>query len=92
MSAVSSKDSNTSLTFAGFLIMLVQNVLAPGSQLLFPINLFKLYSIKKILSILIVEIQVEIKRRKLKLPWVRPKFNIFKKKENQDFIFKYPRS
>ena len=47
--------------------------------------------IKNILILVVTEIGVEIKRRKLGLPPAKFKFNIFRKEEKKDFIFKYLR-
>ena len=71
--------------------MLAQNVLLPGSQFIFSKGLFKIYVIKNILIRVITEIQVEKKRKKLGLARARFKFNIFRKQENKDFVFKYLR-
>lgn len=92
LSSLSSKDPNASLTFGGFLIVFVQNVLLPGSQVvIFSKGLLTIYIINKILIRVITEIRIERKRIKLKLPRARFKFNIFRKEENKDFVFKYPR-
>ena len=64
ISSLSSKDPNTSITFGGFLIILVQNVLLPGSHFIVPESLFKTYLIKNPLIRGIAEVQVERKRRK----------------------------
>lgn len=88
ISSISSKDPNVSLTFGGFLILLVQNVLLPGSQIILPTGLLQIYFISKGLIRVIAEIRVERLRRKLKLPRAKFKWNIFKKKENKDFVFK----
>jgi hypothetical protein len=53
--------------------------------------LLKTYFISKGLIRVIAEIRVERLRRKLKLPRAKFKLNIFRKKENKDFVFKYPR-
>lgn len=92
MSGVSSENPNASLTFGGFLLVLVQNVLMPGSQVIFfSQGLIKFYLIKNILIRVITEIRIERKRRRLKLPRPKFKFNIFKKQEKKDFVFKYLR-
>ena len=91
LSSLSSEDPNASLTFGGFLIMLAQNVLLPGSQVIFSKGLLKIYVIKNILIRVVTEIRVEIKRRKLGLPRARFKFNIFRNQEKKDFVFKYLR-
>ena len=91
LSSLSSEDPNASLTFGGFLLVLAQNVLLPGSQVIFSKGLLKIYVIKNILIRVITEIRIERKRRKLKLPRARFKFNIFRKQEKKDFVFKYLR-
>jgi hypothetical protein len=92
MSSLSSEDPNTSLTFAGFLLVLVQNVLQPGSQVIFfSQGLLKISILKTILIRVITEIQIERERRRLKLPRPKFKFNIFKKQEKRDLVFKYLR-
>ena len=91
LSSLSSEDPNASLTFGGFLLVLAQNVLLPGSQTIFSKGLFKIYVIKNILIRVITEIRIERKRRKLKLPRARFKFNIFRNQEKKDFVFKYLR-
>ena len=63
----------------------------PGSQVIFSKGLIKLYVIKNILIRVVTEIGVEIKRRKLGLPRAKFKFNIFRKEEKKDFVFKYLR-
>lgn len=88
LSAKSSQDPNASLAFGGFLIILAQNVLMPGSQIIFSNGLFPIYVIYNILIRVVTEIKVEKKRRELKLPF---KFNIFKKEKRENFVFKYPR-
>ena len=82
LSSLSSEDPNTSLSFGGFLLILAQNVLFPGSQIIFSKGLLKFYVIKNILIRVITEIQIERKRRKLKLPRARFKFKIFRKQED----------
>lgn len=91
ISSLSSKDPNASLAFGGFLLVLAQNVLLPGSQVIFSKIFLKVYVIKNLLIRVITEIRVERKKRKLGLPRPRLKFNIFKNKQKQDFIFKYLR-
>lgn len=91
LSSLSSEDPNTSLTFGGFLLIPAQNVLLPEYQVIFSKGLVTIYVIKNILIRIITEIRIEIKRRKLKLPRPRFKFNIFRKQEKKDFIFKYLR-
>jgi hypothetical protein len=91
LSSLSSEDPNASLTFGGFLLVLAQNVLLPGSQVIFSNGLLKFYVLKNILIRVITEIRIERKIRKLKLPRARFKFKIFRKQENKDFIFKYCR-
>ena len=91
VSSLSSEDPNASLTFGGFLLVLTQNVLLPGSHVIFSKGLLKIYVIKSILIRVVTEIGVEIKRRKLGLPRAKFKFNIFRKKEKKDFVFKYLR-
>jgi hypothetical protein len=91
LSSLSSEDPNASLTFGGFLLVLAQNVLLPGSQVILSKGLLKFYVIKNILIRVITEIGVERKRRKLGLPRARFKFKIFRKQENKDFVFKYLR-
>jgi hypothetical protein len=73
------------------LLVLTQNVLLSGSQVIFSKGLCKIYIVKNILIRVITEIRIERKRKKLKLPRARLKFNIFIKKQNKDFVFKYPR-
>ena len=91
LSSLSSEDPNTSLTFGGFLLVLAQNVLLPGSHIIFSKGLLKIYVIKNILIRVVTEIGVEIKRRKLGLTRAKFKFNIFRKEEKKDFVFKYLR-
>lgn len=91
LSSLSFQDPNASLTFGAFLLVLVQNVLSPGSQFLFSKSLFYIYLIKNILIRIITEIQVERKRKKLGLPRVKLKFYIFRKQKKEDFVFKCPR-
>lgn len=91
LSSLSSEDPNASLTFGGFLLVLAQNVLLPGSQVIFSKGLLKFYVIKNILIRVITEIRIERKRRKLRLPRARFKFKIFRKQEKKDFVFKYLR-
>ena len=83
--------NNASLTFGGFLIVLAQNVLLPGSHVIFSKGLVKIYVIKNILIRVVTEIGVEIKRRNLGLPRAKFKFNIFRKEEKKNFVFKYLR-
>jgi len=71
--------------------VLAQNVLLPGSQVIFSKGLLKIYIIKNILIRVITEIQIERKRRKLRLPRARFKLNLFKKQKKKDFAFKYLR-
>jgi len=59
LSSLSSEDPNASLTFGGFLLVLAQNVLLPGSQVILSKGLLKFYVIKNILIRVITEIQVE---------------------------------
>jgi len=69
LSSLSSEDPNASLAFGGFLIVLIQQVLLPGSQVfLFSTGPFKIYVICRILMRVVTEIRVERLRRKLKLP------------------------
>lgn len=89
LSSVSSEDPNASLTFGGFLVVLAQNVLLPGSQVIFSKGLLKIFVIKNILIRVITEIRIEKRRRNLGLPRARFKFNIFRNKEKKDFVFKY---
>jgi len=91
LSNSSSQDSNTSLAFGEFLIILAQNVLMLSSQVIFSKGLLPFYIINNILIRIITEIKIERKRRKQKLPRAKFKFNIFKKEEKKDFVFKYPR-
>lgn len=92
LSSLSSKDPNASLTFGGFLIVLIQQVLLPGSQIfLFSTGPFKIYFISRILMRVVTEIRIERLRRKLKLPRAKFNFKLFKKEEPRDFVFKYPR-
>ena len=91
LSSLSSEDPNASLTFGGFLLVLAQNVLLPGSQVIFSKGLLKFYGIKNILIRVITEIRIERKRRKLRLTRARFKFKIFRKQEKKDFVFKYLR-
>lgn len=91
LSSAASADPNASLTFGGFLLVLAQNVLLPGSQVIFSKGLLKIYVINNILIRIITEIRVEKKRRQLKLPRPRLKFNIFRKEKKRDFVLKYPR-
>jgi hypothetical protein len=63
LSGFSAEDSSVSLTFAGFLAVLIERVLSPGSHLVFSRNLFKFYLVKNITVRLITEIGVERKRR-----------------------------
>ena len=91
LSSLSSEHPNASLTFGGFLLVLAQNVLLPGSQVIFSKSLLKFYIIKNILIRVITEIQIERKRKKLRLPRARFKFKIFRKQEKKDFVFKYLR-
>jgi hypothetical protein len=86
LSGLSSEDPNSSLSFGGFLIVLAQNVLQPGSQVIFSKGSLKIYLIKNILIRVVTEIRVEIKRIKLGLPRAKfkfkskdIKFNIFRK-------------
>ena len=46
--------------------------------------------INNILIRITTKIRVEEKRKQLKLPRARFKFNIFRKEEKRDFVFKYP--
>lgn len=89
-SGLSAEDPNASLTFGGFLIILVQNVLFPTSQCLcfmYPIAAFRLYAI---LIKGVTELRIEKQRRKFNLPRVKLNFNIFRK-QNQDLTLKYIR-
>ena len=61
LSSVSSQDANASLAFGGFLLVLAQNILAPGSQVIFSKGLVKIYVIKNILIRIITEIRIEKK-------------------------------
>jgi hypothetical protein len=90
ISSLSAGDPNASLSFGGFLLILVENVLAPGSQVIFSRDLAAIYVLKNILAQILTEIRIEIKRRELKLPRARFEFNIFKE-EKKDFIFTYLR-
>ena len=83
LSSLSSEDPNSSLTFRGFLLILAQNVLLPGSQVIFSKDLVTIYVIKNILIRIITEIRIEIKIRNLKLPRSRFKFNIFRTQEKK---------
>ena len=91
LSSLASEDPNASLTFGGFLIVLAQNVLLPGSQLIFSKAFLKIYVIKNLLIRVITEIRIERKRRKMGLPRPRLKSNIFKNQEKKHFVFKYIR-
>ena len=92
MSSLSSENPNASLTYGGCLLVLIENVLMPGSQIIFfSQGLLKFYCLKNILIRVIVEIQLERKRRRRKLLRPKFKFNIFKKQEKKDFVFKYLR-
>lgn len=73
------------------MLVLAQNVLLPGSHVIFSKGLLKIYVIKNILIRVVTEIGVEIKRRKLGLTRAKFKFNIFRKEEKKDFVFKYLR-
>ena len=94
LSSLSSKDPNASLTFGGFLIVLIQQVLLPGSGsqvFLFSTGPFKIYVICRILMRVVTEIRVERLRKKLKLPRARFNFKLFKKEKPRGLVFKYPR-
>ena len=88
LSAVSSGNPNVSLTFGGFLLVLAQNLLSPGSQVIFSKGLLRILVIKNILIRVITEIRVERKRRELGLPRAKLNFNIFRKENEKDFTFK----
>ena len=62
-------------------LLLVHNVLAPGSQIVFSKSLCKIYIAKNILIRIITEVKVERKRRALGLPRPKFKINMFKKQE-----------
>lgn len=89
LSGVSSADPNASLTFGGFLLVLTQNILSPGSQVILSKGLLGIFVIKNILIRGITEIRIERKWRELGLPRVKFKFNVFKKEEKKDYTFKY---
>jgi len=84
MSGLATNDPNTSLTFGGFLIVLVQNVLSPGFHAFRPPVLIQIYIAKNILIRIITEIRVERKRKELKLPRAKFKFK-FSLFKNQTF-------
>lgn len=81
LSIAASADTQTSLAFGSFIAILVTNILAPGahSVLYLTTYFWRIYWIKTILFRIILEIQVEYKRRKLKLPRKFP--NIFKRRK-----------
>ena len=97
LSAAASADPNASLTFGGFLIVLVQNVLFPGALAIFVPNLGIVYLLKKFIIRLVAEIRVERKRKKLNLPKtsilkiLKDILKNFRNKEQKAFIFKYYR-
>ena len=88
ISSLCSEDLNASLTFGRFLVVLVQNVLLTGSQVIFSKGLLKIFVIKNILIRVITEIQIERRQIKLGLPRAKFKFNIFRNKEKKDFVSK----
>ena len=88
-SSLSSSDANTSLTFGGFLLVLTQNVLLPGSQIIYSKGLVKIYVTINLFIRILTEVRIEKKIRHLKLKRAKFKFNIFKKQEQKDFVIKY---
>jgi hypothetical protein len=91
LASLSSEDPNVSLTFGGFLLILAQNVLLPGFQVIFPKGLVKVYLATNLLIRIVTEVRIERKIRKLKLTRAKFKFNIFKKQGEKNFVFKYLR-
>jgi hypothetical protein len=85
--AACTSENNAAIAFGALLAALCQNVFFGQSVS----NIFsiKVYLIKKILMKIIVEIKIERKRRKLKLPYK----NIFtlRTKRNKKLSFTYPR-
>ena len=51
--------------------------------------MLKIFVVKNILIRVISEIEIERRRREIRLPRAKFKFNIFRNKEKKDFIFKY---
>lgn len=88
-SGVASKDQDASLTFAGFLVVVCQNVLFPGAQTVLSVNLLRISVIKNILVRIVTEIEVEQKRKKLGLPRAKLKlrFNLFRKEKRKKIYF-----
>ena len=72
ISSLSSENPNASLMFGGFFLVLAQNILLPGSQIIFSNGLLKIFFIQNTLIRVITEIRIERRRRKLGLP--RAKF------------------
>jgi len=89
LSSLSSTDPNTSLTFGGFLLVLAQNVLLPGSQVIFSRGLVKTYVITNLFIRILTEVRIEKKIKRLNLKRAKFKFNIFRKQEQKNFVVKY---
>jgi hypothetical protein len=94
LSFASSADTNTSGAFGAFLIIFLQNVLFPGSGMqVISDNMLVPFILNKIICRAIIEIQVELKRKKLKLRRKFPSIKniqwkkLFKKSKNQDKFY-----
>lgn len=61
LSSLSSSDANTSLTFGGFLLVLTQNVLLPGSQIIYSKGLVKIYVTINLFIRILTEVRIEKK-------------------------------
>lgn len=91
LSRISSSNPNTSLAYGGFLLILLQNVLLPESQVIFSKAILNIFIFKNIFIRIIIQIRIEKKRRDLGLSRLKLTFNIFKKQKRKDFVFKYLR-
>jgi hypothetical protein len=94
VSGVSTRDPNVSMAFGSFIVVLCQQILFPGAQCALIVNglFLPLLVVKTVVGPLILEAQVEVLRRKYKLPRKLPKFrDIFKRKKNeQEFCYYVP--
>lgn len=91
LSNAAASDSNASLVYGGFLLVLLQNVIILGSQIYVSKTLLPVLLINKLMMRIVTEIRCEVKRKKLKLPRPKLKDYFFKNRKNKDFCFKYYR-
>lgn len=96
LSAASSADTNTSGAFGAFLIIFLQNVLFPGPGLqAISDNIILPVILNKIIARAIIEIQVELERKRLNLPRRLPSVKniqwkkLFQKSKGQDKFYTY---